>query len=56
VHIAAALNVGCSKDEIAEVIMRMAVNAGFPAAPNGLAPLKGVDAQGDERRDAVPAC
>ena len=36
VHIAAALNVGVSKDEIIEVIMQMAVYAGFPAALNGL--------------------
>ncbi|MEJ1992023.1 MAG: carboxymuconolactone decarboxylase family protein, partial [Maritimibacter sp.] len=32
VHIRAALNVGCSKTEILEVIMQMAVYAGFPAA------------------------
>ena len=36
VHIQAALNVGCSKEEILEVIMQMAVYAGFPAALNGL--------------------
>ena len=42
VHIGAALNVGCSKDEIIEVIMQMAVYAGFPAALNGLAAAKEV--------------
>lgn len=36
VHIAAALNVGCQREEILEVIMQMAVYAGFPAALNGL--------------------
>ena len=37
VHIAGALNVGCTREEIAEVIMQMAVYAGFPDALNGLA-------------------
>jgi 4-carboxymuconolactone decarboxylase len=36
VHIHGALNVGCSKEEIVEIIMQMAVYAGFPAALNGL--------------------
>lgn len=36
VHIHAALNVGCSKEEVIETIMQMAVYAGFPAALNGL--------------------
>ncbi|MCD7983264.1 MAG: carboxymuconolactone decarboxylase family protein [Desulfovibrio sp.] len=36
VHIAAALHVGCTREEIVEVIMQMAVYAGFPAALNGL--------------------
>lgn len=36
VHIAAALNVGLSEAEITEVLMQMAVYAGFPAALNGL--------------------
>ena len=35
-HVANALNSGCSKEEIIEVIMQMAVYAGFPAALNGL--------------------
>lgn len=34
VHIHGALNVGCSRDEVIEVIMQMAVYAGFPAALN----------------------
>ncbi|MGK6307759.1 carboxymuconolactone decarboxylase family protein [Variovorax sp. DT-64] len=36
VHIHGARNVGCSREEIVEVIMQMAVYAGFPAALNGL--------------------
>jgi len=35
-HIHAALNVGCSEQEIVEVILQMALYAGFPAAINGL--------------------
>ncbi len=42
VHIAAALHVGCTKEEIVEVIMQMAVYAGFPAALNGLFAAKEV--------------
>jgi len=36
VHINGALNVGCKPDEIIEVILQMAVYAGFPAALNGM--------------------
>ena len=36
VHISAALHVGCTREESVEVIMQMAVYAGFPAALNGL--------------------
>jgi 4-carboxymuconolactone decarboxylase len=36
VHINGALNVGCTKAEVIEVIIQMAVYAGFPAALNGL--------------------
>ena len=42
VHIGAALHVGLTQDEIVEVIMRMAVYAGFPAALNGLFAAKEV--------------
>jgi len=42
VHIHGALNVGCTRTEITEVIMQMAVFAGFPAALNGLAAAKAV--------------
>jgi 4-carboxymuconolactone decarboxylase len=33
-HINAALNVGCARHEVLEVIIQMAVYAGFPAALN----------------------
>ncbi len=36
VHIHGALNVGCTKQEIIEVMIQMSVYAGFPAALNGL--------------------
>ncbi|MFS9436823.1 carboxymuconolactone decarboxylase family protein [Citrobacter sp. C348] len=42
VHIAAALHVGLTQEEITEVMMQMAVYAGFPAALNGLFAAKEV--------------
>ena len=36
VHITGALNVGCTRQEIVEVILQMTVYAGFPAAINAL--------------------
>lgn len=36
VHINGALNVGCKQEEIVEIILQMAVFAGFPAAINGI--------------------
>ncbi len=36
VHIHAAMNVGCSRQEIVELMTHMAVYVGFPAALNGL--------------------
>lgn len=45
VHIGAALHVGLTQDEIVEVIMQMAVYAGFPAALNGLFAAKEVFAK-----------
>ncbi|MDI1342726.1 MAG: carboxymuconolactone decarboxylase family protein [Pseudolabrys sp.] len=50
VHIEAGLNVGLSRDEITEVIMQMAVYAGFPAAVNGLFAAKEVFASLDALR------
>jgi 4-carboxymuconolactone decarboxylase len=45
VHVHGALNVGCTKEEIVEVMMQTAVYAGFPAALNGLFAAKEVFAQ-----------
>lgn len=42
VHINAALNVGCSREEVVETILQMAVYAGFPAAINGMLVAKSV--------------
>lgn len=47
VHIEAGLNVGLSREEIVEVIIQMAVYAGFPAALNGLFAAKEVFAARD---------
>ncbi|AOB32713.1 carboxymuconolactone decarboxylase [Bordetella sp. H567] len=51
VHLHAALHVGCTPTEIVEVVMQMAVYAGFPAALNGLAEVRRVF---DERGIALP--
>lgn len=48
VHIHGALNVGCSREEVVETIMQMAVYAGFPAALNGLFAAQEVFAQRGE--------
>ena len=45
VHLHAALNVGCTPRELVEVIIQMAVYAGFPAALNGLFAAKEVFAE-----------
>lgn len=47
VHIHGALNVGCTREEVVEIIMQMAVYAGFPAALNGLFVAKEVFAERD---------
>ena len=41
-HIKGALNVGCNRQEIIEVIIQMAVYAGFPRAINGINTAKEV--------------
>jgi 4-carboxymuconolactone decarboxylase len=45
IHIEAGLNVGLSREEIVEILMQMAVYAGFPAALNGLFAAKEVFAK-----------
>lgn len=42
VHINGALNVGCTKEEIIEVMIQMSVYAGMPAALNGVFAAKEV--------------
>jgi 4-carboxymuconolactone decarboxylase len=37
VHIGSALNSGCTREEILEVLLTVAIYAGFPAALNGMA-------------------
>ena len=49
VHIRAGLNVGLSREEVVEIIMQMAVYAGFPAALNGLAVAREAFADAAER-------
>ncbi len=53
VHIHAGLNVGLSREEITEVIMQMAVYAGFPSALNGLFAAKAVYAEADAKAAAA---
>ncbi len=50
-HIGAALNAGCQPQEILEVVLQMAVYAGFPASLNGLSAVREVFVQ---RGVAVP--
>jgi 4-carboxymuconolactone decarboxylase len=45
VHLNAALNVGCTEDELKEVILQMSVYAGFPTALNGMFAFKEVLAE-----------
>ncbi|MBM4240194.1 MAG: carboxymuconolactone decarboxylase family protein [Euryarchaeota archaeon] len=47
-HINGALNVGCTRQEIVEVIIQIAVYAGFPAAINGIMAAKEIFKKRDE--------
>ena len=49
-HIKGALNVGCNRQEIIEVIIQMAVYAGFPRAINGINTAKEVFNEIDEKK------
>ena len=53
VHLRAALNVGVTREETVEVLMQMAVYAGFPAALNGLAAAREVFAALDAETAAA---
>ncbi len=50
VHINGALNVGCTRQEVVEVIIQMAVYAGFPAALNGIFAAKEVFEERDKEK------
>lgn len=54
VHISGALNVGCTREEVVETILQMAVYAGFPAALNGMFAAQEVFAERDGARSARP--
>jgi 4-carboxymuconolactone decarboxylase len=47
-HINYALNVGCTRREIVEIMIQMAVYAGFPASLNGMATAREVFQQRDK--------
>ncbi len=49
VHVHGALNVGCSRKEVIEVIIQMAVYAGFPAALNAIFATKEVFDERDKK-------
>lgn len=49
VHINGALNVGCTRQEIVEIIIQMAAYAGFPAALNGMFAARDVFAERDAK-------
>jgi 4-carboxymuconolactone decarboxylase len=51
VHIHGALNVGVSRQEIIEIIIQMAVYAGFPAALNAMRAAKEVFTEIDEKSE-----
>jgi 4-carboxymuconolactone decarboxylase len=54
-HIKGALNAGCTPQEILEVIMQMAVYAGFPASLNGISAAREVfDERGIKPAGAQP--
>ncbi|SLM27687.1 PcaC [Desulfamplus magnetovallimortis] len=50
-HIHAALNVGCSKEDIAEVIFQTSIYAGVPAANTALKVLKTVLEERNEQNE-----
>ncbi|MHB1868803.1 MAG: carboxymuconolactone decarboxylase family protein [Nitrososphaerales archaeon] len=52
-HIQGALNVGCTAQEIVEVIIQMAVYAGFPAAIRAMNVAKTVFQGRDAKRNTV---
>lgn len=51
VHIHASLNVGITKEEIIEIMIQMAVYAGFPAALNAVFAAKEVFAERESKKE-----
>lgn len=49
-HIKGALNVGCTREEIVEVLIQMAVYAGFPTALNAIYTTKEVFGELDSKK------
>ena len=49
-HIKGALNVGCTRQEVIEVILQMSVYAGFPAAMNAMYAAKDVFKEKQQRK------
>ena len=54
IHMNGALNAGVSEDELKEIVLQLAVYAGFPAALNGMATLERVVKARAERGTAAP--
>ncbi|MYQ78372.1 MULTISPECIES: carboxymuconolactone decarboxylase family protein [unclassified Streptomyces] len=54
-HIGGALNVGCTRQEIVEVLIHVCVYAGFPAALNGLTAAREVFESRPDEPPFVPA-
>lgn len=53
-HLQGGLNVGCTRQELVEVLMQMAVYAGFPAALNALFVARELFDELDARTAAAP--
>ncbi len=53
VHINGAINVGCSIEELVEIMIQMSVYCGFPAAINGITVLKEVIKERDIKFNPV---
>lgn len=49
VHLHAALNVGCTRAEVIEVLIQLSLYAGFPAALNGVEAARKVFAERDAK-------
>ena len=47
VHIHGALNTGCTRQDVVEIMIQMAIYAGFPTALNGIFAAKDVFAERD---------